>query len=44
MYLVCGIRLDIAFVVRQFRKKNVNLRKKYLQVTKKVVKYLKKTI
>lgn len=44
MYLIYGTRLDIAFVVGQFSKHNADPRKGYLQVAKRVVRYLKGTM
>ncbi len=41
MYLACGTRPDIAFVVSQLSKYNADPRKGHLQVAKKVVRYLK---
>ena len=43
MYLSYRIKPDIAFVVSQISRHNADPRKKYLWVTKKVVKYLKET-
>lgn len=37
MYLACGTRLDIAFVVEQLSRYNANPRKRHLQATKRVV-------
>lgn len=44
MYFLYGTRPDILFVVEQLSKYNTNLRKRYLQATKRVVRYLKRTI
>lgn len=44
MYLLCGIRLDITFVVGQLSKHNASLRKSHLRAAKKVVRYLKGTM
>ena len=41
MYLIFGTRSDIAFAIGQLRKHNVDLRKDYLQATKRVMQYLK---
>ena len=41
MYLSCGTRPDIAFVVGQLSKQNANPRVGHLKVAKKVVRYLK---
>lgn len=41
MYLTCGTRPDIAFAVGQLSKYNTNPRKGYLQIAKRVVRYLK---
>ena len=40
IYLACGTRSDIAFVVGQLSKYNANLKKNHLQVAKKIVRYL----
>lgn len=44
IYLVYGTRLDISFVVGQLSRYNVDLRKSYFQVAKRVVWYLHKII
>lgn len=44
MYLVCGTRPDIAFVVGQLSKHNADPRKGHLQAAKRVVRYLKGTM
>lgn len=44
IYLVCGTRPDIAFVVEQLSRHNANLRKNHYYIAKKVVRYLKKII
>ena len=44
IYLTCSIRIDIAFNIGQFNKHNINLRKRYLQSAKRVVRYLKRII
>lgn len=44
MYLICSIRSDITFAVRQLSKYNADLRKRYLQTVKRVVGYLKDTM
>lgn len=44
MYLACGTRPDIAFAVGQLSKHNADLRKGHLQVAKRVVRYLKRTM
>lgn len=44
MYLTCGIRLDITFVVDQLNKHNANPKKVHLRTAKRVVKYLKGTV
>lgn len=41
IYLLYSTRLDIAFVIGQLSKYNSDLRKNHLQVTKRVVRYLK---
>lgn len=43
MYLLCGTIPDIAFVVGQLSRHNTDLRKRYLQAIKRVVRYLKGT-
>lgn len=40
MYLLCGTRPDIAFVVGQLNRHNADPKKGYLQVAKRVVQYL----
>ena len=44
MYLACGTRPDIAFVVGQLSKHNVDPRKRHLRAAKRVVRYLKGTM
>lgn len=44
MYLICEIKPDIAFAIKQLNKHNTNPKKYYLQVTKKVIRYLKRII
>lgn len=44
IYLSCETRPDIVFVLRQFSKHNADQRKSHLQVVKRVVRYLKKTV
>lgn len=41
MYLSCGTRPDIFFIVGQLRKRNTNPRMEHLKVAKQVVQYLK---
>ncbi len=41
IYLACGTKSDILFIVGQFSKRNINPRKGYLQAAKRVVRYLK---
>lgn len=41
IYLAYGTRLDIAFIVGQFNKHNIDFKKKHLRAAKRVVKYLK---
>lgn len=43
MYLLCGIKTDIIFVVRKLSRHNTDLKKKHLGVTKQIVRYLKRT-
>ncbi len=44
MYLLCGTRPDIAYVVGQLSRHNADPRKDHHQVAKRVVKYLKGTM
>ena len=44
MYLSCGTRPDISFVIGQLSRHNANPRKRHLQAAKRVVRYLKETI
>lgn len=44
MYLVCGTKPDIFFVVGQFSRHNTNPKKVYFQIVKRVVWYLCGTI
>ena len=44
MYLSCGTRPDISFVIRQLSRHNADPRKGHLRATKRVVRYLKGTI
>lgn len=44
MYLSCGIRLDILFVVGQLNKRNADPRVGHLKAAKRVVRYLKGTM
>lgn len=43
IYLLWGTRPDIAFVVGQLSRHNINLRKRHFRVAKQVVRYLKQT-
>lgn len=42
IYLVCRIKLEIVFIVRQLSMYNVDLKKKHLRVAKRIVRYLKR--
>ena len=44
IYLACGTRPDIAFVVGQLGRQNADPKKSHLQAAKRVVRYLKGTI
>lgn len=44
MYLACGKRPDISFTVGQLSRYNADSRKSHLQATKRVVRYLRRTI
>lgn len=44
MYLLYGTRPDIIFIIKQLSRHNANPRKKYLQIVKQVVRYLKRNI
>lgn len=44
MYLACGTRPDIAFAVGQLGEHNADPKKGHLQATKRVVRYLKRTM
>ena len=44
MYLSCGTKPDIAFVVGQLSRYNANPRKCHFRAAKRVVRYLKETI
>lgn len=44
IYLAYGTRPDIIFAVRQLSKHNADPRKRHLQVAKRVVRYLKRTV
>lgn len=44
IYLEYGMRLDIAFAVGQISRHNADPRKGHLQVTKRVIRYLKVTM
>lgn len=44
MYLVYGTRPNIAFVVGQLSKHNADPKKVHLQATKRLIRYLKRTI
>lgn len=44
MYLACGTRPDIAFVVGQLSKQNADPRKGYLRAAKRAVRYLRGTM
>lgn len=44
IYLSCDIRPSIAFPIGLFSRYNVDLKKDYLQVAKKVIKYRKETM
>lgn len=44
MYLACGTRPDIAFIVGLLSRYNADLRKGHLQAAERVVRYLKRTM
>lgn len=44
MYLACGTRPDIAFIVGLLSRHNADSRKDHLQAAKRVVQYLKRTM
>lgn len=44
MYLFCGTRPDISFVMRQLSKRNADPRIEHLKLAKRVVRYLKGTM
>lgn len=44
MYLACGTKQDIAFVVGSLSRYNADPRKGHLRVVKRVVRYLKGTV
>ena len=44
MYLACGTRPNIAFLVGRLSKHNADPRKDHLQAAKRVIRYLKSTI
>lgn len=44
IYLVYNTKSDIIFAIRLLSKHNANLRKNHLQVARKVIQHLKKTI
>lgn len=44
IYLTCRTRLDNTFMIEQLSKYNANLRKDYFWATKRVIRYLKRTM
>lgn len=44
IYFACDIKPNIAFIIKQLSKDNTNLRKSYLQLTKRRIQYLKEII